>query len=52
MKLFIFGYLLGIFTVVAYLTRARWFPWARSKEQRIVDALVEKDTADDSKTQP
>lgn len=50
MKTFIAGYLLGIFTMIAYLTRARWLPWARTEEQRVVDALAKKVSTDDSKT--
>lgn len=49
MKIFIVGYLLGIFTVIAYLTRARWLPWARTEEQRVVDALAKKTPFDDAK---
>lgn len=52
MKTFLAGYLLGIFTMIAYLTRARWLPWARTEEQRVVDALAKKASNDDSKAQP
>lgn len=52
MKTAIISYLLGALTVIAYLTRARWLPWARTEEQRVVDALAKKSSNDDSKAQP
>lgn len=52
MKTFLAGYLLGVLTVIAFLTRARWLPWARTEEQKIVDALAKKDSTPSDQGQP
>ena len=42
MKTFLIGYALGLATWLVWNKRAVVFPWLRTEEQKVVDALAKK----------